>query len=98
MPQEPKGSVKENAIRGIIVMVAKVANPDVDDESLLEIEQLALPALMAMPTPEEDAIRGIVFMVGLVASGLSNIDDVPGDAEELAVPALMAIVAREERR
>jgi hypothetical protein len=90
MPQEPKGSVKENAIRGIINMVAKVAYPDVDDDDLLEIEQLALPALMAMPTPEKDAIRGIVVMVAMMASGETEAD-IWGHVEELAVPGLMAM-------
>ena len=98
MAQQPKGSPKENAIRGIIVMVAKVANSEISDESLEEIEGLALPALMAILAPERSAISGIIEMVARVANPFFEDNISAADLDELAVPALMAILAQEERR
>jgi hypothetical protein len=97
MPQQPVGSAKDNAIRGILVMVAKVSanagGAEISDKGLLEIEQLSLPALMAMVKPEREAIRGIVTMVARMAS--PDVESIPADLEDLAVPALMAILAQE---
>jgi hypothetical protein len=49
-----------------------------------------------MVTPDRNAISGIITMVARVAS--TDVDTIPDDLENLAVPALMAILAQEERR